>query len=65
MDHATCVVQPGGVDRSIVDSLHHGSLIEVVAASGFLGIFGFMTPAQKHCAASICNKVTLHHYGRQ
>jgi hypothetical protein len=39
MDHATCVVQPGGVDQSVVDSLHHGSLIDVVAASGFLGIF--------------------------
>jgi hypothetical protein len=39
-DHATCVVQPGGVDQSVVDSLHHGSLIVVVAASDFLGIFG-------------------------
>jgi hypothetical protein len=40
MDHATCVVQPGGVDQSVVDSLHHESLIDVVAASDFLGIFG-------------------------
>jgi hypothetical protein len=30
----------GGVDRSVGDSLHDGSLIVVVAASGFLGIFG-------------------------
>jgi alanine dehydrogenase len=37
MDHATCVVQPGRVDRSVVNSLHHGSLIVVVAASDFLG----------------------------
>lgn len=36
------MVQPGdgGVDCSVDDSLHDGSLIDVVAASGFLGIFG-------------------------
>jgi hypothetical protein len=38
MDHATCVVQPGRVNLGIVDSAHHGSLIGVVATSGFLGI---------------------------
>jgi hypothetical protein len=38
-DHATCAVQPGGLDQSVVDSLPHGSL-DVVAASAFLGIFG-------------------------
>jgi hypothetical protein len=38
MDHATCMVQPGGVNLGVVDSARHGSLIGVVAASGFLGI---------------------------
>jgi hypothetical protein len=39
------VVQPGGVNLGVVDSAHHGSLIGVVAASGFIGIW-FTTRAR-------------------
>jgi hypothetical protein len=52
------VVQPGGVDLGVVHSAHHGSLIDVVAASGFLGIW-FTTRA---CNTALPPYVIRSHY---